>query len=260
MRKKIKRRGRFYVYVVRCNNDSLYTGYTNNLKKRIVLHNNGKGAKYTRDRRPVKLAWFKEYRNFRNAFLEEKRIKKLTRPQKEQLINGQKMMESKCRRMSIKVRKINQQDKEAFVELSLALTKFNKRQHGKHYSNFQEFLKVRKRRAEEACNKINQSPNRLFLMAFQNNKPVGYVRAFIYGPKLRQGCLDEFFLRKEARGQGIGKKLLEAATQWMRKRRIIRMIVSVYLWNTPASAFYEQEGFLNYAVSYEKVISSSETK
>jgi putative endonuclease len=50
------------------------------------LHNNGNGAKYTRDRRPVKLIWSKEYRYFKKAFLEEKRIKRLTRGQKERLV------------------------------------------------------------------------------------------------------------------------------------------------------------------------------
>jgi len=52
------------------------------------LHNNGKGAKYTRDRRPVRLVWRKKYRYFKLAFLEEKRVKSLTRQQKEKLIYG----------------------------------------------------------------------------------------------------------------------------------------------------------------------------
>jgi len=51
------------------------------------VHNDGKGAKYTRDRRPVKLVWHREYKYFKKAFLEEKRIKKLTRKQKEELVN-----------------------------------------------------------------------------------------------------------------------------------------------------------------------------
>jgi len=66
-----------------------YTGYTNDLEKRFKEHNDGKrGAKYTRDRRPLKLVWSKEHRYFKKAFLEEKRIKALTRQQKEELVNG----------------------------------------------------------------------------------------------------------------------------------------------------------------------------
>ncbi len=45
----------FYVYVLRCRDGSFYTGYTNDLKKRLVLHNNGKASKYTRGRLPVKI-------------------------------------------------------------------------------------------------------------------------------------------------------------------------------------------------------------
>lgn len=91
-RKKIgfKRNGRFWVYIVECNDGTYYTGYTPNLEKRILVHNNGKGAKYTRDRKPIKLVWSKEYKYFKKAFLEEKRIKKLTREQKEELVNGSK--------------------------------------------------------------------------------------------------------------------------------------------------------------------------
>jgi putative endonuclease len=83
---KIKRTGRFYVYVLRCRDGTFYTGYTPDLEKRVAVHNNGKGAKYTRCRRPVELVWWKEYRYFKNAFMAEEKIKKLTRKQKERLI------------------------------------------------------------------------------------------------------------------------------------------------------------------------------
>ena len=85
---KIKRSGRFYTYIVQCADGTYYTGYTPNIKRRIELHNNGKGAKYTRSRLPVKLVWSKEYRYFKRAFLEEKRIKTLRRRQKEKMVKG----------------------------------------------------------------------------------------------------------------------------------------------------------------------------
>ena len=90
MKKKFKRKGKFYVYIAECANGTYYTGYTNDLESRIKLHNSGKGAKYTRDRRPVRLVWCKEYKYFKKAFLEEKRIKTLTRVQKERLVNDGK--------------------------------------------------------------------------------------------------------------------------------------------------------------------------
>lgn len=91
MKRKFKRKGKFYVYILECSSGTYYTGSTNNLEKRIALHNNGKGAKYTRDRRPVELAWRKKYQQFKSAFLMEKRIKKLTRLQKESLVGGRRL-------------------------------------------------------------------------------------------------------------------------------------------------------------------------
>jgi putative endonuclease len=90
MREKFKREGKFYVYIVECVDKTFYAGYTPDIEKRIKLHNAGRGAKYTRDRRPVKLVWSKGFKYFKLAFLEEKRIKRLTRQQKEKLVNGKR--------------------------------------------------------------------------------------------------------------------------------------------------------------------------
>lgn len=85
--KNFKRRGRFWVYIVECADKTLYTGYTNNLENRIKEHNNGKrGAKYLRGRTPVKLAYAKEYKHYRRAIARERKIKTLTRAEKQDLI------------------------------------------------------------------------------------------------------------------------------------------------------------------------------
>lgn len=84
--KTFKRKGVFYVYILECRDGTYYTGYTPDLAKRIELHNTGKGAKYTRGRGPVKLIWSREFKYFRHAVAEERRIKGLTRKQKELLI------------------------------------------------------------------------------------------------------------------------------------------------------------------------------
>jgi putative endonuclease len=87
MKKKFKRKGTFYVYILECADGTYYTGYTPDLAKRIDLHNIGKGAKYTRGRGPVTLIWYREFKYFRKAVAEERRIKQLTRKQKELLIS-----------------------------------------------------------------------------------------------------------------------------------------------------------------------------
>ena len=82
------------VYLVRCSDQSLYCGVTNNLKKRLAMHNNGKGARYTRSRRPVTLAGVCENLTKRAALRLEHRIKKLPSDKKlEQLENEKETVE-----------------------------------------------------------------------------------------------------------------------------------------------------------------------
>ncbi|MDN6232816.1 MAG: GIY-YIG nuclease family protein [Staphylococcus simulans] len=73
-------------YIVRCKDDTLYTGYTNNVQARIEKHNAGKGAKYTKTRRPVVLLYQEGYETKSEAMKREYEIKTFTRTQKLQLI------------------------------------------------------------------------------------------------------------------------------------------------------------------------------
>lgn len=77
-----------YVYIVECNDNTLYTGWTNNLEKRIKAHNDGKGAKYTQGRRPVKLVYFEEFETKQEALKREWFIKHLSRKEKMDIIAG----------------------------------------------------------------------------------------------------------------------------------------------------------------------------
>ncbi len=77
-----------YTYIVECADGTYYCGWTNNLEHRIDAHNNGKGAKYTKSRLPVKLIYFEEYETKEQAMKREWQIKQLTRSQKEKLIKN----------------------------------------------------------------------------------------------------------------------------------------------------------------------------
>ena len=77
-----------YAYIVKCSDGTYYTGYTNDLEKRLLAHNAGKGAKYTRNRLPVEIVYFEEYEDKSEAMKREYAIKRLTRKQKEKLISG----------------------------------------------------------------------------------------------------------------------------------------------------------------------------
>ena len=72
-----------YTYMVRCRDDSLYTGWTNHLEKRVEDHNSGRGAKYTKSRRPVELVYYEQFETKEEAMRREWEIKQLTRIQKE---------------------------------------------------------------------------------------------------------------------------------------------------------------------------------
>ena len=78
--------GNHFVYIVRCSDNSLYTGYTNNIEVRINKHNAGKGAKYTKIRRPVVLVYQEMYETKSEALRREYEIKKFTRQRKLKLI------------------------------------------------------------------------------------------------------------------------------------------------------------------------------
>ena len=77
----------WYVYILECNDNSLYTGITNNLDKRITAHNSGKGAKYTKTRAPVRLVYKESYKTRKESLKREIEIKRLKRIEKLALIN-----------------------------------------------------------------------------------------------------------------------------------------------------------------------------
>jgi putative endonuclease len=75
-----------YTYILRCSDDTLYCGWTNNLEKRLASHNAGKGAKYTHTRIPVELIYYETFETKEEAMRREFAIKQLTRQQKLKLI------------------------------------------------------------------------------------------------------------------------------------------------------------------------------
>lgn len=77
-----------YTYIVKCSDGSLYTGWTNDIEKRIAAHNAGKGAKYTKPRRPVELVYLEKFETKKEAMSREFAIKRLKRGEKEELISS----------------------------------------------------------------------------------------------------------------------------------------------------------------------------
>lgn len=77
-----------YVYILRCKDKSLYTGYTTDPERRLRMHEQGKGAKYTRGRGPFQLVYVEEFKEKETAMQREAEIKKLSREQKLKLVQG----------------------------------------------------------------------------------------------------------------------------------------------------------------------------
>ena len=76
-----------YTYMLRCGDGSLYTGWTNDLEKRVETHSTGKGGKYTRSRLPVELVYYEVFHTKEEAMKREAAIKKMGKSEKEKLVS-----------------------------------------------------------------------------------------------------------------------------------------------------------------------------
>lgn len=75
-----------YVYILECADKTYYTGYTTNVERRLRVHNEGKGAKYTKYRRPCKIVYYESFSDKSLAMRREYQIKQLSRKEKKELI------------------------------------------------------------------------------------------------------------------------------------------------------------------------------
>ncbi len=76
-----------WMYILKCSDDTYYTGSTNNLLRRLAQHQSGEGANYTRKRLPVQLIYFEEYDRVDRAFYREKQVQKWSQAKKEALMD-----------------------------------------------------------------------------------------------------------------------------------------------------------------------------
>ncbi len=80
-----------YTYILKCRDGSLYTGWTTDLERRLKEHNSGKGAKYTKSRRPVVLAYYETFDTKEEAMKREYAIKQLKRKDKLMLLESREI-------------------------------------------------------------------------------------------------------------------------------------------------------------------------
>ena len=77
-----------YCYILKCHDETYYTGWTNDLEKRLKAHQQGKGAKYTKGRTPVQLVYYEEFSTKEEAMKREYQIKRYSRDKKERLVSN----------------------------------------------------------------------------------------------------------------------------------------------------------------------------
>jgi putative endonuclease len=77
---------KWFVYMLQCSDNTIYTGYTNDVDKRVAKHNKGKGAKYTKGRRPVLLVYYEQHPSKSSAMKREYAIKQLSKDEKIKLM------------------------------------------------------------------------------------------------------------------------------------------------------------------------------
>ena len=76
----------YFAYIARCSDNTLYSGYTNDFERREKIHNEGKGALYTRMRRPIKIVYTEKFETRSAAMKREYELKRLTKSEKEKMI------------------------------------------------------------------------------------------------------------------------------------------------------------------------------
>jgi len=164
-------------------------------------------------------------------------------------------------KLSIVIRRAVEEDKAAYVEMTLKLTKFNRENHDSKvkYDDFAAVLSAVARQAEQEYE--GRDDDSFIVFAVKENTPVGFASAQIYVSECtadngtgKMGLFDKLYVDPSARGMGIGKDLAEEIMGWFHENDISRIKLHAYSWNTHARRLYEKLGFAEYLVSYEKIL------
>lgn len=163
--------------------------------------------------------------------------------------------------MEVTIRRAEDKDRETFLQFVQELSKFNRSNHPEQvrYDDYETVLATITKKAAET---FDQRDNQIhILLAFLNGVAVGYALGRIFDQEEtadngtgRMGLFDELFVLDEARGHGIGKKLIDSLLDWFKDEEIHRIKLHAYSWNNNAKQLYERLGFKEYAVSYEKFL------
>lgn len=180
-----------YVYILRCKDGTLYTGWTLDLEKRLESHNAGRGAKYTKPRLPVELVYFEEVTSKSAALKREAELKKLTRKEKLELIEKNFIKEKSTGAVVY----LKENDNYLFL--------IEKMQHG-HYSHPKGHMEKGETEVETAVREIKEETN------LDITLDTGFRKVISFSPY--QGCWkDVVFFVAEAKDKNFKKQEKEIA-------------------------------------------------
>ena len=160
--------------------------------------------------------------------------------------------------MKVSIRSAQDADKNRFIELSEKLSQFSRERHSNacKTDDYQNVLEAIRNKAEQTF--LQRDDDMEILMAEVEGKVCGYALGRIIHEEPwvdngtgRMGLFDELYLDESTRGLGLGQEMIDKVMSWMKQKGITRVKLHAYSWNTHAKRIYEQNGFREYAVSYE---------
>jgi len=232
-----------YVYILQCQDGTYYTGWTNNVEKRLAQHNLGQGSRYTKCRLPVVLKYLEEHTSKEAAMRREYRIKQLPRPEKTRLVHG--WCKENTHRlagantmggsegMPRKIRFAVEKDTPLILAFIRELAAYEKMLD--QVSATEEVLRktlFEKQAAEVIICEVGDEPAG-FALFFHN------FSTFLGQPGL---YVEDLFVRPSFRGCGIGREMLSFLARLALARDCGRMEWWCLDWNEPSIGFYKKLG------------------
>jgi len=161
----------------------------------------------------------------------------------------------------MRIRVAKDSDKNDFIEFATKLSEFNRNNHSENSKQDVYEIVQKSIRDKSAKTFDNRDDNCLIFIVESEGKSIGYALGRIYEEDQcadngtgQIGLFDELYLDKEARGHGLGQKILDEMMHWFKAKGIKRVKLHAFSWNSKAKELYEKNGFNEYAVSYEKFI------
>jgi ribosomal protein S18 acetylase RimI-like enzyme len=154
--------------------------------------------------------------------------------------------------MCLEIKQALKKDKDDFIQLALNLTSYNIERSENGCPNgftIEDYLDVREKNAAEIFDSSIESGNPYILLASIDGKSAGYLLAYIYN---KLGFIDEIYVEDSVRRLGLGNSLLAQTMEWMKERKVERMSMNVFNWNTDAIQFSQNTGFEAYKICYMK--------